>query len=36
LRRSGLDAVGRMPSIKEQFAMRALGLRGDVPAFLSG
>jgi 2-polyprenylphenol 6-hydroxylase len=34
LRAAGLDAVGKLPFIKRQFAMRALGLAGDVPAFL--
>ena len=34
LRAGGLDAVGRLPFLKRQFAQRALGLIGDVPAFL--
>jgi 2-polyprenylphenol 6-hydroxylase len=34
LRVAGLGAVGRMPFIKRQLAERALGLSGDVPAFL--
>jgi 2-polyprenylphenol 6-hydroxylase len=34
LRAAGLDAVGKLPFIKRQFALRALGLAGDVPAFL--
>lgn len=34
LRAAGLDAVGKLPFIKRQFALRALGLAGDVPGFL--
>jgi 2-octaprenylphenol hydroxylase len=34
LRIAGLGAVGRLPFIKREFAARALGLSGDVPAFL--
>jgi 2-octaprenylphenol hydroxylase len=34
LRIAGLGAVGRVPFIKREFATRALGLSGDVPAFL--
>jgi 2-octaprenylphenol hydroxylase len=34
LRIAGLGAVGRLPFIKREFATRALGLSGDVPAFL--
>jgi 2-polyprenylphenol 6-hydroxylase len=34
LRIAGLEAVGRVPFIKREFATRALGLSGDVPAFL--
>lgn len=34
LRRNGLDAVGKVPLVKRQLALRALGLRGDVPAWL--
>jgi 2-octaprenylphenol hydroxylase len=34
LRVAGLGAVGRMPFIKRRLALRALGLRGDLPAFL--
>jgi 2-octaprenylphenol hydroxylase len=34
LRRSGLDAVGKVPQIRQQLALRALGLRGDVPGWL--
>jgi 2-polyprenylphenol 6-hydroxylase len=34
LRVAGLSAVGRVPLIKRQLAERALGLSGDVPAFL--
>ena len=34
LRRAGLSAVGRLPMLKREFARRALGLAGDVPAFL--
>jgi 2-octaprenylphenol hydroxylase len=35
-RAAGLEAVGKLPLLKRQFARRALGLRGDVPAFLKG
>jgi len=34
LRAAGLVGVGKLPFIKRQFAQRALGLAGDVPAFL--
>jgi len=34
LRAAGLGAVGKLPFLKRQFAQRALGLIGDVPAFL--
>jgi 2-octaprenylphenol hydroxylase len=34
LRSVGLNAVGRMPFVKRRLAQRALGLIGDVPAFL--
>jgi 2-polyprenylphenol 6-hydroxylase len=34
LRRAGLDAVGRLPLVRRRLAQRALGLIGDVPAFL--
>jgi 2-octaprenylphenol hydroxylase len=34
LRAAGLGAVARLPTIKREFARRALGLAGDVPAFL--
>jgi 2-polyprenylphenol 6-hydroxylase len=33
---AGLDAVGKLPLLKRQFARRALGLSGDVPGFLKG
>jgi 2-polyprenyl-6-methoxyphenol hydroxylase-like FAD-dependent oxidoreductase len=36
LRGAGLGAVGRLPLIKRELALRALGLAGDVPAFLRG
>jgi 2-polyprenylphenol 6-hydroxylase len=36
LRVVGLSAVDRVPFIKRRFAQRALGLVGDVPAFLRG
>jgi 2-octaprenylphenol hydroxylase len=36
LRAAGLDAVGKLPLLKRQFARRALGLHGDVPVFLRG
>jgi 2-octaprenylphenol hydroxylase len=36
LRAAGLNAVGKLPFIKRQFAQRALGLTGDVPEFLKG
>ena len=36
LRAAGLGAVGKLPFIKRQLAQRALGLIGDVPAFLKG
>jgi len=34
LRIAGLTAVGRVPFLKRELAARALGLSGDVPAFL--
>jgi 2-polyprenylphenol 6-hydroxylase len=34
LRAAGLAGVDKLPFIKRQFAQRALGLAGDVPAFL--
>jgi 2-octaprenylphenol hydroxylase len=34
LRGAGLNAVGRLPFIKRRLAERAMGIRGDVPAFL--
>jgi 2-octaprenylphenol hydroxylase len=34
LRGSGLRAVGRLPALKRALALRALGVSGDVPAFL--
>jgi 2-polyprenylphenol 6-hydroxylase len=34
LRSAGLGAVGKIPFVKRRFARRALGLIGDVPAFL--
>jgi 2-octaprenylphenol hydroxylase len=34
LRTAGLSAVDKLPLIKRRFAQRALGLIGDVPAFL--
>jgi 2-octaprenylphenol hydroxylase len=36
LRTAGLSAVDKVPFIKRRFAQRALGLAGDVPAFLKG
>jgi 2-polyprenyl-6-methoxyphenol hydroxylase-like FAD-dependent oxidoreductase len=36
LRTAGLSAVDKMPFIKRRFAQRALGLVGDIPAFLKG
>ena len=35
LRMSGLEAVGRVSFVKRQLAERALGIGGDVPAFLT-
>jgi 2-octaprenylphenol hydroxylase len=35
LRRSGLDAVGAVPAVKRQLALRAMGLGGDVPSWLA-
>jgi 2-octaprenylphenol hydroxylase len=35
LRIAGLGVVGRLPFLKRKFARRALGLSGDVPAFLT-
>lgn len=34
LRGAGLGAVGRVPLLKRELALRALGLSGDVPSFL--
>ena len=34
LRGAGLGAVGRLPVLKRELALRALGISGDVPAFL--
>ena len=34
LRTAGLSAVDKLPFIKRRFAQRALGLIGDIPAFL--
>jgi 2-polyprenyl-6-methoxyphenol hydroxylase-like FAD-dependent oxidoreductase len=34
LRSSGLEAVGKLPYLKRRLVQRALGLAGDVPAFL--
>jgi 2-octaprenylphenol hydroxylase len=34
LRSAGLSAVDKLPFVKRRFAQRALGLIGDVPAFL--
>ncbi len=34
LRAAGLSAVGKAPFVKRRLAQRALGLIGDVPAFL--
>jgi 2-octaprenylphenol hydroxylase len=34
LRAAGLSAVDKLPFVKRRFAQRALGLIGDVPAFL--
>ena len=34
LRTAGLSAVAKMPFVKRSFAMRALGMAGDVPEFL--
>jgi 2-polyprenylphenol 6-hydroxylase len=36
LRMAALSAVDKVPFIKGRFAQRALGLAGDVPAFLKG
>jgi 2-octaprenylphenol hydroxylase len=36
LRAGGLGAVDRLPFIKRRLAQRALGVIGDVPAFLKG
>jgi 2-octaprenylphenol hydroxylase len=35
LRVAALSAVGRLPFVKRELAMRALGLSGDIPAFLT-
>jgi len=34
LRGASLSAVNRLPFVKREMAMRAMGLRGDVPAYL--
>jgi 2-octaprenylphenol hydroxylase len=34
LRSAGLSAVAKMPFLKREFALRALGVAGDVPEFL--
>lgn len=34
MRAASLGAIDRIPSIKRELAMRALGLSGDIPAFL--
>ena len=34
LRAAGLSAVGKVPFVKRRLALRALGMTGDVPAFL--
>jgi 2-octaprenylphenol hydroxylase len=34
LRSAGLNAVGKLPSVKRQLIERAMGLSGDVPEFL--
>jgi 2-octaprenylphenol hydroxylase len=34
LRGASLSAVDRLPFVKRELAMRAMGLRGDIPAFL--
>jgi 2-polyprenylphenol 6-hydroxylase len=34
LRSAGLEAVGKLPYVKRRLAQRALGIAGDVPAFL--
>ncbi len=36
LRTAGLNAVGKLPFVKRDIARRALGLTGDIPAFLTG
>ena len=36
LRTAGLSVVDKVPFIKRRFALRALGLVGDIPAFLKG
>jgi 2-polyprenylphenol 6-hydroxylase len=36
LRTAALSAVDKLPFIKRRFAQRAMGLVGDVPAFLTG
>jgi 2-polyprenyl-6-methoxyphenol hydroxylase-like FAD-dependent oxidoreductase len=33
-RAAGLHAVGKLPFVKRRLAQRALGLSGDIPAFL--
>jgi 2-octaprenylphenol hydroxylase len=35
LRTAALTGVGRLPFVKRELAQRALGLRGDIPAFLN-
>jgi hypothetical protein len=34
VRAAGLSTVGKLPFVKRRLAQRALGLTGDVPAFL--
>ncbi len=34
IRRAGLTGVGKLPFVKRELALRALGLRGDIPTFL--
>ena len=36
MRTAGLTAVGRLGVVKQEFARRALGLAGDVPALITG
>ncbi len=35
IRRAALSGVDKLPFLKREFALRAMGLRGDIPAFLS-